>query len=72
MASSARAPVLWGDAARIANTEMVLWLEQEYGYGHWGAYQLLTLAGELYVGNMVDATYSRVASVVKARLGRAR
>jgi len=51
---------------------MVLWLEQEYGYGHWGAYQLLTLAGELYVGNMVDATYSRVASVVKARLGRAR
>jgi len=58
------------DAARIANTELVLWLEQEYGFDRWDAYQLLTQAGGLYVGNMVDTTYSLVASVDKKHLGR--
>jgi amidase len=60
------------DAARIANTELILWLEQEYGYDRWDAYQLLTQAGGLYVGNMVDTTYSLVASVDKKHLGRSR
>jgi amidase len=60
------------DAARIANTELVLWLEHEYGYDRWDAYQLLTQAGGLYVGNMVDTTYSLVASVAKEHLGRPR
>jgi acetamidase/formamidase len=60
------------DAARIANTELVLWLEQEHGYDRWDAYQLLTQAGGLYVGNMVDTTYSLVASVAKEHLGRHR
>ncbi len=58
------------DAARIANTELILWLEREYGYDRWDAYQLLTQAGGLYVGNMVDTTYSLVASVAKEHLGR--
>jgi acetamidase/formamidase len=58
------------DAARIANTELILWLEQEYGYDCWDAYQLLTQAGGLYVGNMVDTTYSLVASVAKQHLSR--
>ena len=58
------------DAARIANTELVLWLEQEHGYDRWDAYQLLTQAGGLYVGNMVDTTYSLVASVAKKYLNR--
>jgi amidase len=60
------------DAARIANTELILWLEYEYGYDRWDAYQLLTQAGGLYVGNMVDTTYSLVASVAKEHLGRPR
>ncbi len=60
------------DAARIANTELVLWLEHEYGYDRWDAYQLLTQAGGLYVGNMVDTTYSLVASVDKKHLVRSR
>jgi amidase len=60
------------DAARIANTELILWLEREYGYDRWDAYQLLTQAGGLYVGNMVDTTYSLVASVAKKHLGRPR
>jgi amidase len=58
------------DAARIANTELILWLEQEYGYDRWNAYQLLTQAGGLYVGNMVDTTYSLVASIEKKYLSR--
>jgi amidase len=58
------------DAARIANTELVLWLEGEYGYDRWDAYQLLTQAGDLYVGNMVDTTYSLVASINKQYLRR--
>ncbi len=58
------------DAACIANTELILWLEQEYGYDRWDAYQLLTQAGGLYVGNMVDTTYSLVASVDKKHLSR--
>jgi amidase len=60
------------DAARIANTELIMWLEHEYGYDRWDAYQLLTQAGGLYVGNMVDTTYSLVASVDKKHLGRSR
>src|ERR671919_1256084 len=58
------------DAARIANTELVLWLEAEHGYDRWDAYQLLTQAGGLYVGNMVDTVYSLVASIDKKHLGR--
>lgn len=56
------------DAARIANTELILWLEEEYGFDRLDAYQLLTQAGGLYVGNMVDTTYSLVASIEKRYL----
>ena len=58
------------DAARIANTELILWLEDEHGYDRLDAYQLLTQAGGLYVGNMVDTTYSLVASIEKKYLTR--
>src|ERR687898_764329 len=60
------------DAARIAYAELVLWLEEEHGFDRWDAYQLLTQAGGLYVGNMVDTTYSLVASVDKKLLSRSR
>jgi amidase len=56
------------DAARIAYTELVLWLEADFGYERWDAYQLLTQMGSLYVGNMVDTTYSLVAGVAKQYL----
>jgi amidase len=56
------------DAARIAYAELVLWLEEEHGFDRWDAYQLLTQAGGLYVGNMVDTTYSLVASIDKTYL----
>jgi amidase len=53
------------DAARIANAELIQWLNAEYGIDRLDAYQLLTQAGGLYVGNMVDTTYSLVASIPK-------
>ena len=56
------------DAARIAYAELVGWLETDFGWQRENAYQLLTQAGGLYVGNMVDTTYSLVASVEKRYL----
>jgi amidase len=56
------------DAARIANAELALWLESDHGMSRWDAYQLLTQAGGLYVGNMVDTVYSLVASIAKENL----
>jgi amidase len=58
------------DAARIAYTELIGWLEDDYGFSRLDAYQLLTQAGGLYVGNMVDTTYSLVASIDKQYLVR--
>jgi amidase len=58
------------DAARIAYAELVGWLEDKHGFSQLDAYQLLTQAGGLYVGNMVDTTYSLVASVDKRYLVR--
>ena len=61
------------DAARIAYSELVLWLEGEYGFDRLNAYQLLSQAGGLYVGNMVDTNYSLVAKCPKRYLeGRRR
>ena len=56
------------DAARIAYSQLVEWLVSDYGFDQLDAYQLLTQAGELYVGNMVDPNYSLVASVKKSYL----
>jgi len=58
------------DAARIAYAELVTWLEADHGWSRLDAYQLLTQAGELYVGNMVDTAYSLVASISKRYLKR--
>lgn len=52
------------DAARIAYTELIVWME-ELGWDRWEAYQALTQIGSLYVGNMVDTTYSLVAKIAK-------
>jgi amidase len=56
------------DAARIAYTELVEWLAADHGFDRLDAYQLLTQAGELYVGNMVDTNYSLVAGIAKDHL----
>lgn len=56
------------DAAKIAFTQMVAWLEADYGFDRWDAYQLISQAGKLYVGNMVDTYYSLVAKISKTHL----
>jgi amidase len=56
------------DAAKIAYKQLVLWLEDEYGFDRWDAYQLVTQAGKLYVGNMVDTYYSLVAKLDRAMI----
>lgn len=58
------------DAARIAYTELVIWLAEDYGFDHWSAYELLTQVGRLYVGNMVDTNYSLVAKISKKYLSK--
>ena len=52
------------DAARIAYCELLGWL-MELGWDRMEAYQAITQAGKLYVGNMVDTVYSLVAKIDK-------
>ncbi|CEP67488.1 Acetamidase/Formamidase [Moorella glycerini] len=58
------------DAARIAYAELLAWLAEDYGFTKAEAYELLTQVGGLYVGNMVDTSYSLVASIHKRYLQR--
>jgi len=57
------------DAARIAYRELIDWIVADYGFDRLDAYQLLTQAGSMYVGNMVDTYYSLVAGIEKSYLG---
>ena len=58
------------DAARIAWMELIRWLTEDYGFAPLEAYQLLTQAGRMRVGNMVDPQYSMVAKLEKQYLGQ--
>lgn len=59
------------DAARIAWMELIRWLAADYGFEPLESYQLLTQAGRMRVGNMVDPQYSIVAKLEKRYLGLA-
>jgi amidase len=59
------------DAARIAWMELIRWLSADYDFEPLEAYQLLTQAGRMRVGNMVDPRYSLVAKLDKRYLGSA-
>ena len=56
------------DAARIAWKELIAWLDVDHGIDRWEAYQLLTHAGRMRLGNMVDPLYSVVARLDKRYL----
>ena len=58
------------DAFRIAHTEMILWLEGEYGLDRWEALQLLSQLGKARIGNVVDPNYTVVAMFPKKHLPR--
>ena len=56
------------DAMRIAYTELILWLEAEYGFDRWDAYMLLSACGKVRLGNFVDPKYSVGAAISKELL----
>jgi amidase len=49
----------------------VLWLGEDFGFGRWEPYQLLSQVGELYVANMFNPLCSLAASIEKQYLVRA-
>ena len=65
VAGSAR-PLI--DAFRLAHIELVEWLEEDYGFGRWDAYQLLGQLAESSVANIVDPIYTVVAKFPKKYL----
>lgn len=65
VAGSAR-PLI--DALRIAHIDLVKWLESEYGFNRWDAYQLLGQLAESTVANVVDPNYTVVAKFPKKYL----
>jgi amidase len=56
------------DAARIAYRELLRWLCADYGFDEVEAYFLLTQAGRVRLGNMVDPKYTLGASILKQYL----
>ena len=56
------------DAARIAYRELIRWLVADFGFDDIEAYFLLTQAGRLRVGNMVDPKYTLGASILRTYL----
>jgi acetamidase/formamidase len=65
VAGSAR-PLI--DAFRLAHVELVEWLQEDYGFGRWDAYQLLGQLAESTVANIVDPVYTVVAKFNKKYL----
>ena len=56
------------DAYRIAHTEIIFWLEEDYGLDRWEALQLLSQVGKARIGNVVDPHYTVVAMYPKKYL----
>lgn len=65
VAGSAR-PLI--DAFRLAHIELIEWLETEYGFDRWEAYQVLSQVGTSTVSNIVDPQYTVVAKFPKRYL----
>ncbi|NJD18246.1 MAG: acetamidase [Gemmatimonadetes bacterium] len=65
VAGSAR-PLI--DALRIAHVELVKWLETEYGFNRWDAYEMLGQLAQSTVANVVDPNYTVVAKFPKKYL----
>ncbi len=65
VAGSAR-PLI--DAFRLAHVELIEWLEEDYGFDRWEAYQVLSQVGKSTVANIVDPQYTVVAKFPKKYL----
>jgi amidase len=53
------------DALRIAFTELVGWMHQDYGLSNMDAYELLSKVAKIHLDEMVDPNYVVVASIDK-------
>ena len=53
------------DALRIAFTELVSWIHNDYGLSELDAYELLSEAAEIHLNEMVDPNYVVVAKINK-------
>ena len=56
------------DSLRIAFTELVAWIRNDYGLSEFDAYQLLSQVAKIHVTEMVDPNYVVVASIEKRYL----
>ena len=56
------------DCVRIAQVELVRWLVDEYGFEKWEAFQVISQAGTMRIGNVVDPNYTVVAKFPKQYL----
>ncbi len=65
VAGSAR-PLI--DAFRLAHIELIEWMEEDYGFDRWEAYQVLSQVGSSTVANIVDPQYTVVAKFPKKYL----
>lgn len=65
VAGSAR-PLI--DAFRLAHVELIEWLEEDYGFDRWEAYQVLAQVAQSTVANIVDPQYTVVAKFPKKYL----
>jgi amidase len=56
------------DCLRIAFTELVEWIHQDYGLSEVDAYELLSKVGRIHLNEMVDPNYVIVASIERKYL----
>ncbi len=56
------------DSLRIAFTELVGWIHQDYGLSEFDAYELLSQVARIHLNEMVDPNYVVVASIEKKYL----
>jgi len=56
------------DCARLAHLELLDWLESDYGFDRWEAFQLMSQVGSMHVANMVDPNYTVAARFPKRYL----
>jgi amidase len=53
------------DSLRIALTELVKWMHDDYGFSEMDAYELLSKVAEIHLDQMVDPNYTVVAKINK-------
>lgn len=56
------------DCLRIAFTDLITWIHDDYGLSQFDAYELLSQVGKIHLTEMVDPNYVIVASIQKKYL----